>query len=791
MEVTVFKNISDVESPFYLDIQEVFERIRDGNSKDLVNKIRKEKYKKIRNQLKKSLNSICFSGIFPRRYDDAIIHHSGLICLDFDGFSDFDAMDDFKRWLMSDPYTMSVFISPSGEGLKVVVKIPEDEEKHKAFFAGLEQYYSNPHFDSSTSNLSRVCYESYDPNIYVNMDSEVWDKEFYIRPADSKPAYTPPQGEEVTDEDKIIAGLEKWWSVKYPIVEGHRNINCFVIACAMCEYGVSKDRAMGYLQDFQDGDFTFNEIETTVNSAYKTSQFASKKFSDFSKNMRGYGLVGGEADPVTEDEDSSNEDRMSMADIRKFWVITDKGAIDLNPMRLRKFLTSNGFYTFRPVGGKDSIFIRIENNMISHVDEEKIKTFVLNSIENNERVYNYFTKRVNYFTKSFLNFLDEKEVTFKKDSKYESRLYFKNKVVVVSRKEVKTISYLDMDSYIWKDQIISREFVKRDDHDCDFKKFISNVCGGDALRIRSMESTLGYLVHTFRDPSYSPAVIFNDEVISNKPQGGSGKGLIMQAVGQLRRLVTINGKDFKAGHTFQFQTVTEDTQVMLFDDVRKGFNFEDLFSTITEGITIEKKNMSAIKKSFHDSPKIAITTNYPIKGSGNSHDRRKWDVQLKKFYTKKFTPYHEFGKSMFIDWDLEEWSKFDNYMVHCTQLFLNHGLCDYAYENSKVRDISTETCQEFAEYCGLFDSDSTTSLFDKFANGHKCYKGDLYDDFVKEYPDFGQRGKKSISRIAFTSWLKSYCDIVEGVTPLEGRDSQRWIKLRERHELEETGDIPF
>lgn len=791
MEITIFKNISDVDAPFYLGIEEVFERIRDGNSKDLVEKIRSEKDKKVRSQLKKGLNSICFSGIFPRRYDDAILHHSGYICLDFDGFFDFDTMDEYKKWLMSDPFTMAVFISPSGEGLKVVVKIPDNEDKHKAYFSGLEQYYSNPHFDSSTSNLSRVCYESYDPNIYVNMDSDVWDKEFYVRPADSKPSYTPPSGEEVTDQDKIIAGLEKWWSVKHPIIEGQRNTSCFTIACAMCEYGVSKERALGYLQDFQEDDFTFKEIEITVNSAYRISKFNSKKYSDFSKNIRGYGIRE-EADTVADKEDSpEDEGRMSMAEIKNFWFTTDRGTIDLNPMRLRKFLTSNGFYTFLPTGGKDSIFIRIENNMISHVTEENIKGFVLKSIEKNERVYNFFAKKVNYFTKNFLNFLDQREIVFKKDNKSESYLYFKNKVVVVTKDKVKMIPYLDLDTYIWKDQIIPRDFNKKDDHDCDFKKFILNISGGDLLRVRNMESTLGYLVHTFRDPSFSPAVIFNDEIISNKPQGGSGKGLIMQAVGQLRRLVTINGKDFKSGHPFQYQTVSVDTQVMLFDDVRKGFNFEDLFSTITEGITIEKKNMAAIKKDFQDSPKIAITTNYPIKGSGNSHDRRRWDVQLKKFYTKRFTPYHEFGKSMFIDWTEEEWSRFDNYMVYCVQLFLTHGLCEYNYANSKVRDISTETCQEFAEYCGLFDPDGTTSLFDKFASGHKCYKSDLYDDFIKEYPDFGHRGKKSISRIAFTSWLKSYCEIVEGVTPLEGRDSQRWIKLRKKHELEETGDIPF
>jgi len=41
-----------------------------------------------------------------------------------------------------------------------------------------------------------------------------------------------------------------------------------------------------------------------------------------------------------------------------------------------------------------------------------------------------------------------------------------------------------------------------------------------------------------------------------------------------------------------------------------------LFSVVTEGLTLEKKNKDAIKIPFSKSPKIAITTNYAIKGSG-------------------------------------------------------------------------------------------------------------------------------------------------------------------------------
>jgi hypothetical protein len=42
----------------------------------------------------------------------------------------------------------------------------------------------------------------------------------------------------------------------------------------------------------------------------------------------------------------------------------------------------------------------------------------------------------------------------------------------------------------------------------------------------SMRSTIGYLLHAWKNLSYSPATILNDEQISDSPEGGTGKGFI-------------------------------------------------------------------------------------------------------------------------------------------------------------------------------------------------------------------------------------------------------------------------
>ena len=60
-----------------------------------------------------------------------------------------------------------------------------------------------------------------------------------------------------------------------------------------------------------------------------------------------------------------------------------------------------------------------------------------------------------------------------------------------------------------------------------------------------MRSTIGYMLHAYKNLSYCPAIILNDEVISDNPEGGTGKGLFINALSQMKKkLVVIDGKAF-------------------------------------------------------------------------------------------------------------------------------------------------------------------------------------------------------------------------------------------------------
>tara|TARA_Y100000401_G_scaffold26053_2_gene18396 strand:+ start:5339 stop:7759 length:2421 start_codon:yes stop_codon:yes gene_type:complete len=790
--ITIFKNIKETTTPFYRDINVVLERIKEGACKELVKKIRLEKNKEDRNELKKELPAICFSGTFSKRADSSINEHSGFICLDFDGYKKIKELLSEKETLSKSKYVYSVFISPSGNGLKVIVKIPQDIDNHVNYFNSLEKHFDSPHFDKTCKNISRVCYESYDPLLYINENSSLWDT---IEDIEYKEvtAHKDPPTIPITDENKIVEILVKWWQKKYPMVEGQRNQNIYILAMAFNDYGVNESLASYVLGQFQDSSFTMTEITRTIKSAYShTQNFGSKYYEDEervsqikSKLRRG----------VTKKEirsqlaDSNLDDQTIEAVLNKveeensfkqFWTKNDKGTIKIVHILFKMFLEDNGFYKYCPEGSRNYVFVKVTNNLIDHTSEKEIKDFILDHLLNldDSSIYNYFADHTRLFREEFLTLLSTIDIYFIEDTQDSAYLYYKNCAVQITKDSIKPIDYLDLGGYVWKDHVIDRNFNMCKIQDCTYKTFISNICGKNEERINSMESTIGFLLHGHKNLSYCPAVILNDELISDNPEGGTGKGLFMNALSHMKKVVTIDGKSFVFERSFAYQLVSADTQILVFDDVRKYFDFERLFSVVTEGLTLEKKNKDAIKIPFSKSPKIAITTNYAIKGAGNSFARRKWELELHQHYNKNHTPLDDFKKLMFGEWNDEEWCQFDNYMISCLQNYLANGLQKSRFVNLEIRQLSAATSHDFIEWCGLLDSNSVNTTLKV---EERLYKHDLYIDFVSEYPDYAPKSKLTISRTRFYKWLVSYALFKEGVQPQEGRDSNgRWIIIKQK-----------
>jgi len=273
--ITIFKNAFENKQPFYIEISKVLERIKNGKSKALVEEIRNESNKEKRASLKVQLPCILFSGEFSTRKDSDLIKHSGFVCLDFDDVEDPEAK---KKELSKDSLMYAIFISPSGNGLKALVKI-KDTSKHRQHYEKLIELY--PELDISCCNEARVCFESYDPKLYLNINSSILsdftakDKINYnqIKNNVSKAL--------ILDDDKITK-LLTWLDNKGDqFGSGSRNHWIFKFASSLCRFGVSETKAINFcIASFEEADFKRSEIERTIKSSYRSNAFNSEEFTE-------------------------------------------------------------------------------------------------------------------------------------------------------------------------------------------------------------------------------------------------------------------------------------------------------------------------------------------------------------------------------------------------------------------------------------------------------------------------------------------------------------------------------
>jgi hypothetical protein len=262
MQVTIFKNIFSKE-PHFITVDKALERIKSGASKALVLDIRLALDKEKANKLKLNLPSICFSGKFGvDRKDEQLVQHSGFLVLDFDDISD---LRDKQTEIIQKDFVYACWVSPSGNGLKALVKIA-DGKKHREHFQSLQEIF--PEIDRSGINVSRVCYESFDPDIYVNEKAVVFTKAKKIEKIVVNEI-------ETIDDSENFRRILKWLTNKNDaFVTGERNTYIFKLASACCRFGINEEAALSLIsaEYLVSNDFTMSEMRGAVKSGYRANR---------------------------------------------------------------------------------------------------------------------------------------------------------------------------------------------------------------------------------------------------------------------------------------------------------------------------------------------------------------------------------------------------------------------------------------------------------------------------------------------------------------------------------------
>lgn len=267
-DVSVFKDfVKKVENT---SLDQVLNDIKIGTYKELVTIIRtllNEGKKEDANNLKKQLKAFTVSGTFNNgRSNDKIEMYSQYIILDIDELSH-SQLEYVKNMSRIAPYTYSSFVSPSGNGMKIIVKVNTTKEYHKEAYKQVVAYYEqalNIVIDTSGSDISRLCYVSFDEDCFINYKAIVFNIEFPAEKNQSVNNVKPYQ-----NDAELFKNCIQFTNNVTAYYEGNRNNYIYKLACNCNRLGLDEFSVTELaIQSF---DLSHAEIKNTVKSAYKNN----------------------------------------------------------------------------------------------------------------------------------------------------------------------------------------------------------------------------------------------------------------------------------------------------------------------------------------------------------------------------------------------------------------------------------------------------------------------------------------------------------------------------------------
>lgn len=297
-KISLFGRITDINHPEEYDIDKVLDIIKTSSYYHVAEKVdavRKAKDDKAKNEAKMKLPAVTWNGTFKTKNRNDLIHYSSFTALDFDHIQP-EKMDEFGKWLQSFPCIYAYYVTPSGKGYKAIILHDNYEPLyHYDLYNQLLELFDCPEKDTSTVDLARGNFLSYDPNLWKNPDPEP----FHFVPSTSEPIIPETVTEtiikdeagneilteddsyvakflntlsrQVVSDDSIIRILGSIWTGKS--LAGRRNNTAMSYAGVLCKAGVEKDRAKSFIEELIP-DYDITEI---IEYAYSHNTFGCER----------------------------------------------------------------------------------------------------------------------------------------------------------------------------------------------------------------------------------------------------------------------------------------------------------------------------------------------------------------------------------------------------------------------------------------------------------------------------------------------------------------------------------
>lgn len=284
--VNIFYGVEDMDTSKKMTVLDVIWGISEGKWENQINMYRFEPDKKRKEDIKRNLPAVTFAGTLSgaRRTDANVDDYTQILVCDIDKIPK-GKLNAYKNILKADGYVMAYFESPS-RGLKVLIRVNSELKHHVSHaFVQIEQYMMEHYeivIDPTGKNPSRLCFISFDPNMYYNVEADIF-------PVDTTIDYEALEVESTmrsikhlnedfeasNDANYVFEAVCDWIanSKVGSYGKGNRNNFIFCLSCRLSESGMNEEIAFGLILGRYPS-LGIKEIKTTVRSGYKKTNTA-------------------------------------------------------------------------------------------------------------------------------------------------------------------------------------------------------------------------------------------------------------------------------------------------------------------------------------------------------------------------------------------------------------------------------------------------------------------------------------------------------------------------------------
>ena len=221
-------------------------------------------------QLKRQLPAFTPSATFKGgRKPEFLENYSGIIHLDFDKLTPDQLSFAFQAICISS-YTYACFHSPGGKGLKVFVAVSSNKQYHTSAYKLIQIYYETLvgiACDPKCKDITRLCFVSYDPDCYWNMESETFN-------CDVTETGSPPMignAPSLSDFQTVFEDCIRFTEQKAIYIPGNRNNFIYLLANNCNRNGIPQHVASELI--LKNYDLTESEALNSIKSAYLHHSF--------------------------------------------------------------------------------------------------------------------------------------------------------------------------------------------------------------------------------------------------------------------------------------------------------------------------------------------------------------------------------------------------------------------------------------------------------------------------------------------------------------------------------------